>query len=86
MYAYDNLAAGGPLQLTAEDYGLRDQMTTYWLNFVATGDPNGAGVPEWPAFSSTPDRVMGFDGGSRVMPRPQPQQVDFWMNWDGPIA
>ena len=35
---------------------LADQMTTYWVNFAAKGDPNGAGLPNWPAVR---DRATG---------------------------
>ena len=33
-------------------------MGTYWTNFAKYGDPNGPGVPEWPAFSDANPRVM----------------------------
>ncbi len=29
------------------DYELADIMTSYWTNFMKTGDPNGEGLPEW---------------------------------------
>ena len=32
-----------------EDTKLSDTMSTYWTNFAKTGDPNGGGVPPWPA-------------------------------------
>ena len=35
---------------TDVDTKLSDQMSTYWVNFAATGDPNGRGLPTWQAY------------------------------------
>lgn len=32
------------------DYQMADMVSSYWVNFIATGDVNGSGLPNWPAF------------------------------------
>jgi para-nitrobenzyl esterase len=32
------------------DYQASKTMQAYFVNFIKTGNPNGAGLPEWPAY------------------------------------
>jgi len=47
-----------------EDYRVSERMSRYWINFATTGNPNGADLPEWPAYDSTSEPYMelGDDG------------------------
>ena len=42
------------------DLAMSEIIMSYWTNFAKTGDPNGEGLPDWPAFSDTKQQVMHF--------------------------
>jgi para-nitrobenzyl esterase len=43
---------------SAADRQLSQIMVGYWTNFARTGDPNGTGLPPWPAYSAANERVQ----------------------------
>jgi para-nitrobenzyl esterase len=49
------------LPWTAADRATSEAMATYWTNFAKRGDPNGAGVANWPAFAAGQPAMMHFD-------------------------
>lgn len=60
------------------DKALSDLMSSYWANFARSGDPNGAGLPEWPAYSSrTHYAVMHLDASSHVAPDDRRGRYEF---------
>jgi para-nitrobenzyl esterase len=48
-YAMGNLATNQVYDWTPEDHAVSRTMQEYFANFVKTGNPNGKGLPEWPA-------------------------------------
>ncbi len=52
---------------TAADRALSRQAMRYWVNFVKTGDPNGAGLPKWPAFTVKSKAIQAI--GDATKPR-----------------
>jgi para-nitrobenzyl esterase len=52
------------------DLALSEMISSYYVNFAVTGDPNGKGLPNWPAFTDKNQQVMVFDAtpGARTYP------------------
>jgi len=42
------------------DKKISDAMTSYWVNFAASGNPNGASLTKWPSYSAKDDQVLEF--------------------------
>jgi para-nitrobenzyl esterase len=47
---------------TNEDYNLAKQIASYWTNFAKTGNPNGAGLPQWDPYTTANKNIysLGF--------------------------
>ncbi len=52
--------------LTPTQMGLARIMLGYWSNFAASGDPNGAALPDWPRYGAEAPRRIGFLTGGRT--------------------
>ncbi len=51
-----------------EDRRLSEQMVAYWSNFAKTGDPNGEGLPKWPAYRKDSYQVMHLRANPAAAP------------------
>jgi para-nitrobenzyl esterase len=52
----------------ADDQRIAKTMSSYWVNFITNGDPNGDGLPEWSPVSHTKPATMEL--GDRMGMRP----------------
>jgi para-nitrobenzyl esterase len=63
---------------TDDDRKIADTISSYWANFAANGNPNGAGLPMWPAFDAKSPTVMELGDNFAPMPVSTPARLDFW--------
>ena len=56
-YVFDHLDQS-PWNWTAADRKLAEEMSSYWVNFARSGDPNGPGLPPWPGFTNVESKVQ----------------------------
>jgi para-nitrobenzyl esterase len=52
---------------TEIDRKLSQTMMSYWTNFATTGDPNGTGMPQWPAFTKEQPVLLRI--GEQIAPK-----------------
>ena len=58
-YAFNNPKGQATQTWNDVDIKLADQMSSYWVNFITKGDPNGNSLPKWPEYKDlTSGRVM----------------------------
>jgi len=50
-------------------------MSSYWVNFASTGNPNGRGIPHWPAFDGNTGRVQRLGAPISTGPVPALEQL-----------
>jgi para-nitrobenzyl esterase len=56
-YVFDHLNQE-PWSWSVADRRVAEEVSGYWVNFAKSGDPNGQGLPVWPAFSNVDGKVL----------------------------
>jgi para-nitrobenzyl esterase len=73
-YVFQHLNSSNP-QITKQDLAISDAMAAYWTNFAKHLDPNGEGVPAWPAFSDANPVLMYFSQTPHTGPVPSAESL-----------
>ena len=82
-YIFNNVGGGGRYWFANRDYDdtdrqLSDVMASYWVNFAATGNPNGDGLPEWPAYTRTDEAALELGDTVQVRQGVRAERLDFF--------
>jgi para-nitrobenzyl esterase len=59
------------------DQKLADLMSSYWVNFMKPGNPNGRGLPLWPVYHKSTGEAMVFDKVSGKQTVPDKGELEF---------
>ena len=62
------------------DLWLSSKMMDYWVNFAKTGNPNGQGLTDWPAYESKSDINLEFSDTIHTRKHLFKKECDF-INW-----
>jgi para-nitrobenzyl esterase len=61
------------------DFNVSDAISAYWANFTKTSDPNGKGMPEWPAYKKDAKYpVMHLGAVIAAAPETHRERYEYW--------
>jgi para-nitrobenzyl esterase len=85
VYVFDTLGSRTtrtqpPAAVADPDRTVARQMNTYWVNFAKKSNPNGSGLPVWPALTLAGDETLEFTPNDGPVARRQfkAAKMAFW--------
>jgi para-nitrobenzyl esterase len=78
-YVFNNPKGQANQTWNEVDTKLADQMSSYWVNFISKGEPNGNGLPKWPENKDLMSgRVMVFGDTPQVESATPTSKLSFY--------
>ena len=77
-YAFNNPKGQATQTWNDVDTKLGDTMSSYWLNFITKGDPNGPGLPNWPQYRDINSKVMVLGDTPQAEAAPPVEKLKFF--------
>ena len=76
--AFNNVGTVG-VGWNDRDHQLSEELSSYWVNFARTGNPNGEGLPEWPAYDATAEQAIEFaTSGTAATSKVRAEKLDLF--------
>jgi para-nitrobenzyl esterase len=76
QYVFANLR-NPAFAYSGADHTLADAMSSYWVNFAKTGDPNGTGLPSWTAYNTSAESYLELGSPIQMKQHLLKAQLDF---------
>jgi para-nitrobenzyl esterase len=77
-YAFNNPKGQATQTWDDVDTKLADTMSSYWVNFISKGDPNGTGLPNWPQYRDMNSKVMVLGNSPQLEAAPPVEKLKFY--------
>jgi carboxylesterase type B len=78
-YAFNNPKGQQTQTWNDIDTKLGDTMSSYWVNFITKGDPNGGGLPPWPQYKDlATSKVMVLGDMPQAESAPATAKLSFY--------
>lgn len=66
---------------TGFDYDISNELSTFWSNFIKTGNPNGEGLPEWTSYTKESPKVLEIAKERKMINPPESVKTEFIKNY-----
>jgi len=77
-FMFNNIAMARPMTGGGKEaYELADKISSAWINFIKTGNPNSKNLPEWPAYTPENGATMIFDNKCKIVNNHDRELIEF---------